>query len=269
MPTRLDEILAHTSLVVKERKATTNLATLEKKALAHHPRGFTNRLRAVSVSRPAMISEIKKASPSKGLIRQDFDPPALAKSFEAAGAAALSVLTDEKFFQGSLEALEAASSRVEIPCLRKDFVVDSFQVVEARAAGADAILLIVAAHTDATLKQLRKDAQSLALDILCEVHSEEELKRAVGLGFEVIGVNSRDLRTFEMHPELLFDLVKLMPVDTVKVAESGLRSTEEIAQLRDAGYDAFLMGETLMRQSDPGKALATLLAHSYSERVLR
>lgn len=269
MPTRLDEILAHTSMVVKERKAATNLAALEKKALTHVPRGFANRLRAVSVSHPAIISEIKKASPSKGLIRQDFDPSALAKGFEAAGAAALSVLTDEKFFLGSLEALEAASSSVQIPCLRKDFMVDPFQVVEARAAGADAILLIVAAHPDARLEQLRKEAQSLALDILCEVHSEEELKRAIGLGFEVIGVNSRDLRTFEMHPELLFDLMNSMPGNTVKVAESGLRSAEEIAQLRDAGYDAFLIGETLMRQSDPGKALATLLGHSYSERALQ
>ncbi|QNI37542.1 indole-3-glycerol phosphate synthase TrpC [Edaphobacter albus] len=269
MPTRLDEILAHTSAVVKERKATTNLAALEKKALAHTPRGFANRLRKVSVSRPAIISEIKKASPSKGLIRADFDPPTLAKGFEAAGAAALSVLTDEKFFQGSLEALEAASGSVQIPCLRKDFMVDSFQVVEARAAGADAILLIVAAHTDAMLEQLRKEAQSLALDVLCEVHSAEELKRAVGMEFDVIGVNSRDLRTFEMHPELLFDLVKAMPANAVKVAESGLRSAEEIAELRDAGYDAFLMGETLMRQPDPGSALAALLGHSYAERALR
>jgi indole-3-glycerol phosphate synthase len=216
-----------------------------------------------------MISEIKKASPSKGLIREDFDPLALAKGFEAGGAAALSILTDTKYFQGSLAYLEAASGAVKIPCLRKDFIVDPFQIVEARAFGADAILLIVAAHTDTELASLRKEAGNYGLDVLCEVHSRGELKRAVDLGFNVIGVNSRDLRTFEMHPELLFELVDAMPAGTVKVAESGLRGAEEIAKLRDAGYDAFLMGETLMRRPDPGAALAELLRHEYSERVLR
>lgn len=216
-----------------------------------------------------MISEIKKASPSKGLIRPDFDPPALAKGFEAGGAAALSILTDTKYFQGSLEYLQAASAAVKIPCLRKDFIVDPFQIVEARAYGADAILLIVAVHTDAQLIMLRDEARNSGLDVLCEVHSSEELKRAVDLGFDVIGVNSRDLRTFEMHPELLFELVKTMPEATVKVAETGLRDAVEIAQLRDAGYDAFLMGETLMRQPDPGAALRALLQHEYSGRVLR
>lgn len=269
MPTRLDEILAHTSAVVKERKAAANLADLEKKALTHTPRGFAERLREVSLIRPAIISEIKKASPSKGLIRADFDPPALAKSFETGGAAALSILTNERFFQGSLDDLEAASQAVRIPCLRKDFTVDPFQILEARAAGADAILLIVAAHMDAMLEQLRREARELALDVLCEVHSAEELKRAAGLGFDVIGVNSRDLRTFEMHPELLFDLVESMPANTIKVAESGLRAADEIARLRDVGYDAFLMGESLMRQPDPGVALASLLEYPYSERVLR
>lgn len=269
MSTRLDEILAHTSTVVQERKAAVNMAELEKKALAHSPRGFASRLREVSLSRPAIISEIKKASPSKGLIRVDFDPPVLAKSFEAAGAAALSVLTNERFFQGSLCDLEAASNVVCIPCLRKDFTVDPFQILEARAAGADAILLIVAAHADTMLEQLRREAQELALDVLCEVHSPGELKRAVELGFDVIGVNSRDLRTFEMHPGLLFDLVDAMPVNAIKVAESGLRSADEIARLRDAGYDAFLMGETLMRQSDPGDALSSLFEYPYSERALR
>jgi len=269
MATRLDEILAHTSTQVKERKGSADQRALEKKALAHKPRGFAARLRAVSQSRPAIISEIKKASPSKGLIRADFDPPALAKGFESAGAAALSVLTDEKFFQGALGHLEAASQVVGIPCLRKDFTVDAFQILEARAAGADAILLIVAAHTDEALKRLRNEAHGLELDVLCEVHSAEELKRAMGLGFDVIGVNSRDLRTFEMHPELLFELVESMPVKTVKVAESGLRDAEEIVRLRNAGYDAFLMGETLMRQPDPGAALAQLLAREYSERAMR
>jgi indole-3-glycerol phosphate synthase len=269
MSTRLDEIVANTSREVAERKASADMGLMEQRAAAHTPRGFAARLRLVSGKGPAMISEIKKASPSKGLIREDFDPPVLAKSFEAGGAAALSVLTDAKYFQGSLAYLEAASRAVNIPCLRKDFIVDPFQVLEARAFGADAILLIVASHTDAQLAALRDEAHTHELDVLCEVHSSEELKRAVDLGFNLIGVNSRDLRTFEMHPDLLFQLVKQMPDATIKVAESGLRTTEEIGQLRDAGYDAFLMGETLMRQPDPGAALAELLQHEYSSRVLR
>lgn len=269
MPTRLDEILANTSLEVEKRKASADISLLERRAFARTPRGFAERLRKVSQKGPAMITEIKKASPSKGLIREDFDPTALAKAFEAGGAAALSVLTDTKYFQGALEYLEAASQAVSIPCLRKDFIVDPFQIVEARACGADAILLIVAAHSDIDLESLRNEARNCELDVLCEVHSSDELKRAVDLGFDVIGVNSRDLRTFEMHPELLFELVKAMPDGTVKVAESGLRDAPQIAQLRDAGYDAFLMGETLMRQPDPGAALAALLQHEYSERVLQ
>jgi indole-3-glycerol phosphate synthase len=269
MPTRLDEILANTASQVKERKAVADLPSLEKRAMEHRPRGFAARLRQVSQSRPAIISEIKKASPSRGLIREDFDPPALARAFEAGGAAALSVLTDERFFQGALEYLEAASSAVRIPCLRKDFMVDPFQVVEARAAGADAILLIMAAHPDEKLDELRNEAQRWELDILCEVHSAEELERAKGLGFDVIGVNSRDLRTFEMHPELPFALLEAMPAKAVKVAESGLKDAEEILRLRDAGYDAFLMGETLMRQPDPGAALAALLSREYADRAVR
>ncbi len=269
MPTRLDEILAHTAVQVKERKTVVDLSSLEKKAMARMPRGFTARLRQVSQSRPAIISEIKRASPSRGLIRGDFDPPALARGFEAGGAAALSVLTDEKFFQGSLNDLEAVSSVVEIPCLRKDFMVDRFQILEARASGADAILLIVAAHTDDTLDELRNEAQRLELDVLCEVHSAEELERANGLGFDVIGVNSRDLRTFEMHPELLFALLESIPTKAIKVAESGLKDAEEIVRLRDAGYDAFLMGEALMRQTDPGAALAGLLGREYADRAQR
>ena len=269
MTTRLDEIVAHTASQVRERKAAADHNALEKIALTHIPRGFRERLREVSQARPAIISEIKKASPSKGLIRADFDPPALARSFEKGGAAALSILTDEKFFQGSLGYLEAASQAVSIPCLRKDFMVDPFQVVEARAAGADAILLIVASHSDEMLDTLRTEAHRWELDVLCEVHSLEEQKRAVGLGFDVIGVNSRDLRTFQMHPELLFELVNSMPAGVLKVAESGLTCADEIAKLRVAGYDAFLMGEALMRQPDPGAELASLLDHDYAERALR
>jgi indole-3-glycerol phosphate synthase len=264
MPTQLDKILAHTLLEVKARKAAANYGALERKAAAHTPRGFTARLRTVSATGPAIISEIKKASPSKGLIRADFYPAALAKGFEGAGAAALSVLTDEEFFQGSLADLEAASKSVQIPCLRKDFMIDHFQVLEARASGADAILLIVAAHNDGILSQLRDDASSMDLDVLCEVHNREELDRAVNLGFDLIGVNSRDLRTFVVRPELLLELAVGLPAKTVMVAESGIRSAAEIANLRAAGYDAFLIGETLMRQPDPAATLALLLDREYS-----
>jgi indole-3-glycerol phosphate synthase len=267
MPTQLDQILAHTLLQVKARKATADIAALDRKAALHTPRGFTDRLREVGRKGPAVIAEIKKASPSKGLIRSDFYPAALARSFEESGAAALSVLTDEEFFQGSLANLEAASSAVTIPCLRKDFIIDPFQVVEARAAGADAILLIVAAHNDETLRDLRDEARSLSLDVLCEVHNREELERAIALGFDLIGVNSRDLRTFVVRPELLFEMAAWMPADVTMVAESGLRTAAEIAKLRAAGYDAFLIGEALMRQPDPAAALALLLDREYSKET--
>jgi indole-3-glycerol phosphate synthase len=267
MPTQLDQILAHTLLEVKARKATADYGLLERKAATHTPRGFARGLRTVASEGPAIISEIKKASPSKGLIRSDFSPATLAQSFESAGAAALSVLTNGEFFQGSLDDLATASGTVKIPCLRKDFILDPFQVLEARAYGADAILLIVSAHTDAALSDLRDEAHSLGLDVLCETHDREELERAVQLGFDLIGVNSRDLRTFTVRPEVLLELASWMPDGVVKVAESGIRTAEDIAKLRDAGYDAFLVGEALMRQPDPGTALALLLDREYtSER---
>ena len=243
MPTKLDQILANTLLQVNARKATADYVALERRAAAHTPRGFAAGLRRAAVNGPAIISEIKKASPSKGLIRSDFYPAALARGFEAAGAAALSVLTNEEFFQGSLADLEAASGVVRIPCLRKDFMVDPFQVVEARASGADAILLIVAAHTDKALGSLSDVARKAGLDVLCEVHDREELKRAVQLGFDLIGVNSRDLRTFETRPELFLELAEWIPKDAVKVAESSIQTAAHIARYRAAGYDAFLVGE--------------------------
>lgn len=264
MPTQLDQILAHTLLEVTGRKASADLADLERKAAVHTPRGFAARLRSVSATGPAVISEIKKASPSKGLIRADFHPATLARGFEGAGAACLSILTDGEFFQGSLSDLRAASFSSSIPCLRKDFIIDPFQILEARANGADAILLIVAAHDDKTLAELNNEAIRRGLDVLCEVHNREELDRAIGLGFEVIGVNSRNLRTFTMHPELLFELVSVMPASAIKVAESGIRTAEEITRLREAGYHAFLIGETLMRQPDPAATLALLLNRDYA-----
>ena len=193
MATKLTQILAHTLLEVEARRRAADYERLEELAAEHVPRGFAAGLRRVAETGPAVIAELKKASPSKGLIRSDFRPVELAKSLQAAGAAALSVLTDEEFFQGSLEYLAAASAVVSIPCLRKDFIIDPFQILEARAAGADAILLIVAAHTDEGLRRLFEAAKSFELDVLCEAHNAEEIRRAADLGFELIGVNSRDL----------------------------------------------------------------------------
>lgn len=269
MATQLDQILARTALGVAERKATADYAALERRAAAHEPRGFAANLKRIAEAKqvPAVIAELKKASPSKGVIRAAFDPEALAKSLEAAGAGALSVLTDEAFFQGSLRNLEIASAATSIPCLRKDFMVDPFQVLEARASGADAILLIVAALADADLNLLSKEAYASGLDVLCEVHDRNELDRAVQIGCQMIGVNSRDLRTFVMHPEIQMELAQRIPADVVRVAESGIRGREDIDRLTAAGYDAFLIGETLMRESDPGAALSALLVREVAREA--
>ncbi len=267
MPTQLDQILAHTLRQVQARKGAADYGLLERNAAAHTPRGFTAALRTAAAAGPAVIAEIKKASPSKGLIRPDFHPVALARAFASAGAAALSVLTDEEFFQGSLEDLQQASAAVALPCLRKDFIVDPFQVLEARASGADAILLIVSAHTDEALGDLRDEAHSMNLDVLCEVHSRDELERAIALGFDLIGVNSRDLRTFAVRTELLAELAVWMPKQAVMVAESGIRTPEDIVRLRELGYDAFLIGEALMRQPDPAATLALLLDRQYTSEL--
>ena len=264
MSTQLDQILARTLLDVNARKLTADYQQLERKAAAHAPRGFVRGLRAASADGPAVIAEIKKASPSKGLIRSDFHPAKLAAAFERAGAAALSILTDEVFFQGSINDLEAASAVVSIPCIRKDFILDPFQVLEARAAGADAILLIVAAHTDNGLRDLHAEAVTLGLDVLCEAHDRDEIQRAADLGFDLIGVNSRDLRSFTVRTDSLLELAAYLPATALHVAESGIRTADDIARLQAVGYSAFLVGEALMRQPDPGAALALLLDRDYS-----
>jgi len=255
----LPEILAHTRTVVAERKASADRHAMERAAAAHTPRGFARALRDKAAVGPAVIAELKKASPSRGLIRAEFDAAVLAQQMDAGGAAVLSVLTDERFFQGSLENLRRASAAVKLPCLRKDFMVDEFQVLEARANGADAILLIVAALTDAELRKLRDSARGFELDVLCEVHDAAELERALALDCECVGVNSRDLRTFEVSLDRACELAALFPASAVKVAESGIHTAADMQRLRAAGYDAFLIGESLMRQSQPGKALAKLL----------
>jgi indole-3-glycerol phosphate synthase len=260
MSTQLEAILAHTLLKVNTRRATADVPALERAAAAHQPRGFELALRRASATGPAIIAELKKASPSRGLIRADFDPPALARSLAAAGATCLSVLTDAEFFQGSLDYLRQASAAVEIPCLRKDFILHPFQVLEARAANADAILLIVAALTDRDLKLLHDEARRLGLDVLVEVHDRAELDRAAALGATLIGVNSRNLHTMQVDPQTQLDLVAHLPADALAIAESGIRTPADIARLRAAGYQGFLVGESLMREADPAAALTALLA---------
>ncbi len=255
----LPEILDHVRNVVRERKAAADLRTLEREAANHLPRGFAEALRTKAASGPAIIAELKQASPSKGLIRADLDPSVLAPQLEAAGAAVLSVLTEDRFFQGSLENLRQASAAVRIPCLRKDFTVDPFQILEARANCADAILLIVAALTDRELRTLRDEARRCDLDVLCEVHDRTELDRALALDCECLGVNSRDLRTFEVSLDRACDLAQHLPATAVHVAESGITTRADMDRLRSAGYEAFLIGESLMRQPHPGDALHQLL----------
>jgi indole-3-glycerol phosphate synthase len=255
----LERILAKTRATVAECKQRVSLSELEKHAEQHTPRGFARALRERAKEAPAVIAELKKASPSKGLIRPEFDVLSLAQKLEQAGAAALSVLTDEPFFQGSLEYLELASTSVKIPCLRKDFMIDEYQIVEARAHKADAILLIVAALSDAELRHLNDAAHSYGLDVLCEVHTAGELERARDLGCDAYGVNNRDLKTFEVNLETSVKLAEQLPSGSVHVAESGIHTADDIQQLRAAGYHAFLIGESLMRQPSPGAALAQLL----------
>ncbi len=264
MSTHLDTILATTRASVAANKARVPLAELERHAAAHQPRGWAAALRRRAVTGPAVIAEIKKASPSKGLIRADFDVKWLAERLLQGGAAALSVLTDEPYFQGSLGNLELASRAAALPCLRKDFTVDEYQILEARAHRGDAVLLIAAALGDAQLKRFAAATRGLGLDVLVEVHTTEELDRVLDTlgetGADAIGVNNRDLKSFEVRLETSLELVERIPEGAVRVAESGISTAEDLGRLREAGFDAFLIGESLMRHPDPGVALADLLA---------
>jgi len=272
--TFLSTILASTRTTVDAAKKSVPVAELERRAAQHRPRGWAAALRRKSTKGPAVIAEIKKASPSKGLIRADFDAEWLARCFRSGGAAALSVLTDEPYFQGSLRNLELASAATPLPCLRKDFTIDEYQIVEARAHRADAILLIAAALAGPELKCLAAAAHAQALDVLVEVHTADELDLVLDVlgesGADAIGVNNRDLRTFDVNPETSLALVGRIPLSVMRVTESGISSHEDIVRLRKAGFDAFLIGESLMRQPDPGSALADLiggaLGHSASKR---
>lgn len=262
MAASLELIVAATRRRISLRKAgngrSYDLRSMESAAAGHSPRGFRKRLREVAQHGIAVIAELKKASPSKGLIRADFEPAGLARELETAGAAALSVLTDEEFFQGSLENLRAASANASLPCLRKDFIVDEIQIVEARANCADAILLIVAALEQKELVTLAANARLYGLNVLCEAHDEMELERALDAGCDLIGINSRNLRTFEVTVDTALRLGEKIPADCVRVAESGIQSGADVARLRSAGYEAFLIGESLMKAERPGDALAKL-----------
>jgi indole-3-glycerol phosphate synthase len=263
MSSRLDKIIDTTRASVAAAKAGVSPQELERQAGLHQPRGWAAALRQRSLSEPAIIAEIKKASPSKGLIREDFNVAGLAQSYQRGGAAALSVLTDEPYFQGSLANLEVASAAATLPCLRKDFMIDEYQIIEARAHCADAILLIAAALTDDEMKRFAAAAHEYSLDVLVEVHTASELDRvldALGTGADAIGVNNRDLKTFEVRMETSLELASRIPSSAIRVAESGISTAKEIDQLRSAGFDAFLIGESLMRRADPGASLATLLA---------
>ena len=260
----LQRILARKTEELAERSARMPLAELNARAADMGPtRGFAAAIEAkIDAGLAAVIAEVKKASPSKGVIRVDFDPAAIARSYEAGGAACLSVLTDKDFFQGSEEFLRLARGACTLPVLRKDFVIDPYQVVEARAIGADCILLIVAALSDSALLELSLQAAELDLDVLCEVHDAEELERAQALPVPLIGANNRNLRTFETALETTLELQQLIDYDRVLVAESGIHTPEHVAELREAGINAFLIGEAFMRADDPGAALQRLFAQA-------
>jgi indole-3-glycerol phosphate synthase len=257
--TFLSTILASTRVTLDAAKESVPVARLERRATQHRPRGWAAALRSKAATGPAVIAEIKKASPSKGLIRADFDPEWLARRYRAGGAAALSVLTDEPFFQGSLRNLELASAAAPLPCLRKDFIIDEYQIVEARAHRADAILLIAAALGYGYLEYFTIIAHQHGLDVLCEVHTPEEIDLVKDLGCDAYGVNNRDLKTFEVRLETSLQLADKLPPNAVHVSESGIHTAADIQSLRTAGFHAFLIGESLMRQPQPGAALETLL----------
>ena len=260
--TVLDRIKAYKLEEVAARKAEVPLADLEARArLAGPPRGFADKLTHATREGYALIAEIKKASPSKGLIRSDFDPPALAEAYAAGGATCLSVLTDGPSFQGADEYLVAARAAVDLPVLRTDFLYDPYQVVEARALGADCILIIMASVSDAQALELEAAAGDWGMDVLVEVHDEAELERASALESPLLGINNRDLRTFATTLDTTRRLSRLVPAGRTIVAESGLAAPSDLADLARYGARAFLIGESLMRQEDVTAATRAILSN--------
>jgi indole-3-glycerol phosphate synthase len=256
----LDRILDARRAAISHRKRVLPEAVLRmsvKKAAPVRDLGA-----ALTRSGVNVIAELKKASPSRGVLREDFQVEDLARSFEQSGAAAISVLTEEEFFQGSLKNMRDARKKVEIPILRKDFIIDPWQVWETRATDGDSFLLIVAALSDAALGELLSLGRELGMEPLVEVHSREELDRALTAGARILGVNNRDLRTLEVRLETSFELIEVIPGECTTVSESGIRDASQIAALRKAGFDAFLVGEHLMTQPNPAEGLLKLLAAS-------
>jgi indole-3-glycerol phosphate synthase len=261
MPDILTKILARKREELDAARAAVPFAQIEARAKsAPPPRDFVAAMRAkIAAGRPAVIAEIKKASPSKGVLRADFDPAAIAKSYEAGGAACLSVLTDRDFFQGAHEYLAQAREACALPVLRKDFITEPYQVYESRAMGADCILLIAAALARQDMQGLEGVARSLGMAVLVEVHDAGELDSALTLATPLLGINNRDLRSFQTRLETTIDLLPAIPKERIVVAESGILQAADVARLRSCGVSAFLVGEALMRAPDPGKALEKLI----------
>ena len=262
MSTILDTILARKRDEVAARRERVSLFELKARAASAPPlRGFADAVAAkIAAGDAAVIAEVKKASPSKGVIRADFDPAAIARSYEAGGAACLSVLTDIDFFQGADEYLVAARDACALPVLRKDFIVDAWQLYESRVLGADCVLLIAAALDDVQLAEYAFIAGELGMDVLVEVHDLDELERALPVPARLLGINNRNLKTFDVSLQTTLDLQPMVPADRVLVTESGILARADVALMRDNAVDAFLVGEAFMRQPDPGAALRALFA---------
>ncbi len=261
VPDVLKKIAAYKAREVEALKAKTSIAALRRQAGSlSAPRGFQNALTQTSQTRPALICEIKKASPSKGVIREDFNPPQIAKAYQAGGAACLSVLTDGPGFQGSTEIFKSVRASTTLPLLRKDFMLDPIQIAESAAMGADCVLIIMAMLTDRTAKALYEEARALGMDALIETHTKTELERGLKLGGTLIGINNRDLRTFETSLDTFANLAPSAPPDVTLIAESGIFTRGHIETLTAQGAQSFLIGESLMRQDDVEGAVRSLSA---------
>ncbi len=267
-PDILRKILRHKAEEIVRRSQAMPIRALSRRLESADPvRPFLADIQArIQSGQPAVIAEVKRASPSAGVLRQDFNPPEIAASYQRGGAACLSVLTDEAFFQGADDYLTRARTACALPILRKDFIIDAYQVYEARAIGADCILLIVAALGDAQLKDLAGLATHLEMDVLVEVHDEEELGRALAIGAPLLGVNNRNLHTFETRLQTTLELLDRIPRETTVITESGIHTSEDVKMMRQHGVHGFLVGEAFMRAPDPGQRLRELFFEGKGDR---